>query len=216
MGKAKVTRKFAAVKRMITPKDSRVHAREAEKEVFAIKRSSAKDPLQATQIKKRKKPSKQDDDELKQVDPVNSSMFFSHNESLGPPYHIIVDTNFINFSIQNKLEIFQTMMDCLLAKCTAYLTDCVVGELERLGPKFRIALRISRDPRFKRLKCTHKGIYADDCIVDRVKMHKIYIIATNDKDLRRRLRKIPGVPIMYVTKKKYSIERLPDAYGAPK
>lgn len=40
MGKAKVTRKFAAVKRMITPKDSRVHAREAEKEVFAIKRSS--------------------------------------------------------------------------------------------------------------------------------------------------------------------------------
>jgi U3 small nucleolar RNA-associated protein 24 len=46
--------------------------------------------------------------------------------------------------------------------------------------------------------------------------HKCYIVATNDKDLRRRLRKVPGVPIMYVTKKKYSIERLPDAYGAPK
>jgi U3 small nucleolar RNA-associated protein 24 len=28
-----------------------------------------------------------------------------------------VDTNFINFSIQNKLDVFKSMMDCLLAKC---------------------------------------------------------------------------------------------------
>jgi hypothetical protein len=29
-------------------------------------------------------------------------------------------------------------------------------------------------------------------------------------------RKIPGVPIMYLTNHRYSIERMPDAYGAPK
>ena len=45
-----------------------------------------------------------------------------------------------------------------------------MGELEKLGPKFRVALRIARDPRFERLKCTHKGLYADDCLVERVKM----------------------------------------------
>jgi U3 small nucleolar RNA-associated protein 24 len=28
-----------------------------------------------------------------------------------------VDTNFINFSIQNKIELVQGMMDCLMAKC---------------------------------------------------------------------------------------------------
>jgi rRNA-processing protein FCF1 len=28
--------------------------------------------------------------------------------------------------------------------------------------------RIAKDPRFERLICTHKGTYADDCIVDRV------------------------------------------------
>ena len=32
-------------------------------------------------------------------------------------------------------------------------------------------------------------------------------------DLKRRLRKIPGVPIMYISQHRYSIERLPDAYG---
>ena len=35
-------------------------------------------------------------------------------------------------------------------------------------------------------------------------------------DLRRRIRKIPGVPIMYLKDRRYTIERMPDAYGAPK
>ena len=40
----------------------------------------------------------------------------------------------------------------------------------------------------------HKGTYADDCIVSRVMQHRCYIVATNDQDLRRRIRKIPGFP----------------------
>ena len=52
--------------------------------------------------------------------------------------------------------------------------------------------------------------------VDRVTQHKCYIVATCDKDLKRRIRKIPGVPIMYLAQHRYSIERMPDAYGAPK
>lgn len=46
-----------------------------------------------------------------------SCMFFQYNTQLGPPYHILVDTNFINFSIKAKLDVVQSMMDCLYAKC---------------------------------------------------------------------------------------------------
>lgn len=60
------------------------------------------------------------------------------------------------------------MMQCLYAKCIPYITDCVLGELEKLGPKYKIALRIIKDPRFERLPCNHRGTYADDCIVNRV------------------------------------------------
>ncbi|XP_022017821.1 rRNA-processing protein FCF1 homolog [Helianthus annuus] len=60
------------------------------------------------------------------------------------------------------------MMDCLYAKCTPCITDCVMAELEKLGQKYRVVLRIAKDPRFERLPCTHKGPYADDCIVERV------------------------------------------------
>jgi U3 small nucleolar RNA-associated protein 24 len=103
-------------------------------------------------------------------------------------------------------------MDCLYAKCIPIITDCVMAELEKLGQKYRIALRIARDERWERLQCGHKGTYADDCIVDRIMRHKIYIVATNDKDLKRRIRKIPGVPIMSVARGKYLIERLPGEF----
>uniref|UniRef100_A0A093XHM0 rRNA-processing protein FCF1 like n=1 Tax=Talaromyces marneffei PM1 TaxID=1077442 RepID=A0A093XHM0_TALMA len=92
------------------------------------------------------------------------------------------------------------MMDCLYAKCTPVITDCVLAELEKLGQKYRLALRIAKDPRFERIKCDHRGTYADDCLVDRVIKHRVYIVATNDKDLKRRIRKIPGVPIMNVAR----------------
>jgi len=47
----------------------------------------------------------------------SSALFFQYNTQLGPPYYILVDTNFINFSIKNKLDIVRSMMDCLYAKC---------------------------------------------------------------------------------------------------
>lgn len=144
--------------------------------------------------------------------PIQSHMFLSYNNALGPPFHIWLDTNFINFSMQNKIEIVEGLMDCMLAKVIPCICDCVMAELEKLGKKFRIALKIARDPRFKRLTCENK--YADDCVVKTVTSNPIYIVATCDQDLKRRLRKIPGVPIMYIAKHRYTIERLPEVFGA--
>ena len=49
-----------------------------------------------------------------------SSLFLAHNEALAPPYRVLIDTNFINFSLQNKLELVSGMMDCLYAKCASF------------------------------------------------------------------------------------------------
>ncbi|XP_027180095.1 rRNA-processing protein FCF1 homolog [Coffea eugenioides] len=178
MGKAKKAPKFAVMKKMVTSKAIKQHKEE-------VLNPNKKD------LTKEKLP--------RNVPNVSSALFFKHNTALGPPYRILVDTNFINFSIQNKLDLEKGMMDCLYAKCTPCITDCVMAELEKLGQKYRVALRIAKDPRFERLPCTHKGTYADDCIVERVNQ-------------------VPGVPIMYITQHKYSIERLPEATigGAPR
>lgn len=193
MGKAKKTRKFAQMKRMISPTDTRI------KEV-------------AVQQEKKLAKQHQQQTEIRNVAQAPSSMFFKHNEALGPPYHIIIDTNFINFSIKNKLDIMKSLLDCLYAKCIPYVTECVVAELEKLGSKYRLALRIARDPRIERLPCMHKGTYADDCIVNRVTQHRCYIVATCDKELKSRIRRIPGVPIISIVGHRYSVEQLSESY----
>jgi len=196
MGKAKKTRKFAVTKKIISTKDTRV------------KSVQEKNDLQRKQKLEKEKP--------KQVEQAVSALFFQYNTQLGPPYHILVDTNFINFSIRNKMDIVRSMMDCLLAKCIPCITDCVMGELEKLGAKYKIALQLAKDPRFERVPCSCKGCYADDCLINMATNYRCFIVATCDKELRKRVRKIPGVPSMYITNHKYTVERMPEAFGAPR
>lgn len=145
---------------------------------------------QETQAKRSKEAEEHKGEAKNHVDQTPTAMFFQYNTQLGPPYHVLVDTNFINFSIKNKLEIYKSMMDCLLAKCIPCVTDCVMAELEKLGEKYRLALRLAKDPRFERIPCSHSGTYADDCLVQRCQQHRCYIVATCDKDLKRRIRKV--------------------------
>lgn len=145
-----------------------------------------------------------------------SELFFHHNKALGPPYHVICDTNFFYYARRAKKDIFREMTRILLAKCYIYVTDCIVAEAEKLGRKYKSMLRSMKDPRIRRLTCQHKGTYADDCICQRVENNRIYIIATCDRDLKKRIRKIPGVPIVFIQAFRFNVERLPEAYGAPK
>ncbi|KAF2221599.1 Fcf1-domain-containing protein [Elsinoe ampelina] len=190
MGVQKKTRKFAQTKRLIGQRDAR------------LKKNQAKTETKAT---------KKEDNLVREIPQAPSSMFFQHNAALQPPYQILIDTNFLSLTVHHKLELQKTLMDLLYASVRPIITSCVLAELEKLGPKYRIALRIARDERWERLECDHKGTYADDCIVDRVFKNRIYLVGTNDRDLKRRLRKIPGVPIISVAKGKYVVERLPDA-----
>lgn len=80
MGKAKKTRKFAVTKKIISPKDTRV------KENLEKAKKKAADKLKK--------------EEPRQIEQAVSSLFFQYNTQLGPPYHVLVDTNFINFSIR--------------------------------------------------------------------------------------------------------------------
>ncbi|KAL9096534.1 MAG: hypothetical protein Q9163_006437 [Psora crenata] len=192
MGVQKRTRKFAQVKRTIGQRDARLKKNQAKAEL-----ATAKKP-RGEEIER-------------EIPQPPSSLFFAHNPSLRAPYPVLLDTNFLSHTIGHKLPLLESMLDCLYATCTPTLTDCVFSELEKLGPRYRLALRLARDERWVRLACSHSGGYADDCIVDRVQRHRIYVVATNDRDLKRRLRKIPGVPIMSVARGKYVIERLPEA-----
>ncbi|KAJ0299379.1 hypothetical protein COL516b_009260 [Colletotrichum fioriniae] len=156
----------------------------------ARRKENLKKAEEAEQKAKRERGGPDGETIVREIPQVPSQMFFESNSSLVPPYGVLVDTS---------------------STCHPIVTDCVMAELEKLGPKFRLALRVARDPRFERHKCTHKGVYADDCLVSKVSKDRVYLVATNDKGLVSRLRRIPGVPIMKCGRGKYTIERLPDA-----
>ena len=83
--KSKTTRKFAVAKKIISPKDTRVNSNaSAARRKFIDKKAK---------------------DEPRNIENVSSAMFFSHNTQLGPPYNVLVDTNFLNFSIRNKVSL---------------------------------------------------------------------------------------------------------------
>jgi rRNA-processing protein FCF1 len=80
-----------------------------------------------------------------------------------------------------------------------------MAELEKLGSKYRLALRLAKDPRFERLPCTHSGTYADDCLLQRCVQHRCYIVATCDRDLKRKIRKVFIINFYYNSIKIYFI-----------
>ena len=193
MGKSNKTKKFAKIKRTLNPKDKRIKQNQEKYKQLELKKN--KDIIISKEF------------DIKEIEQNPVHLYFSYNTAIVPPYQILIDTNFINLSIQKKIDIFNGMMNCLLAKCIPIITDCVLSELEKFGTKYRLALRIIKDPRFKRFICDHKGTYADDCLVNICNQHKCFIVATCDRQLKTRLRKIPGTPILSIVNHKYSIER---------
>lgn len=117
--------------------------------------------------------------------------------AIHPPYQVILDTNFINDCIRKKLELEATIMECLDGEVQLYVPECVFAELEKLGRVYRLALTMIKSLKITKLKCLHKGTYADNCIINRIKEFKCYIIATSDTNLRQRIKKHTKTPIVY-------------------
>nr|CAD2172638.1 unnamed protein product [Meloidogyne enterolobii] len=128
---------------------------------------------------------------------------------LGPPFHVMVDASFVSYFVKNRLDIMKGFKDCLFDKVIPYIPKCVIAELERKERRFKVVLKIINDHRWQRLHCSHKKhIYPDECIIHRVEEHKNCIVATCDRDLRRRIRKILDVPIIYIRHHQLTIERM--------
>lgn len=122
-----------------------------------------------------------------------------------PPFFLLVDTNFIYFALKNKLDLHESFLECFSGKIIICVSSCVVSELEKLGSKFRLALKILRDDRIIKLDCHHKldTIYADDCIFETVLHNPSFIVATCDKGLKRRLNELKNVALVLIKKKKF-------------
>ncbi|KAG0438641.1 rRNA-processing protein FCF1 [Dictyocoela muelleri] len=158
-------------------------------------------------INRKKKSVQPKEQELINEDPLQT-IEYRLNNTLRPPYNILLDTNFIAQSIQRKMDIKTELLRVLNSNFKIWIPQCVFSELSKLKNKDKISISVIKMIDHEVLICDHKGDYADDCLYDRVNVHRCYVLATCDTGLKQRVRKISGVPLMYIRGHKYEVEGL--------
>ena len=122
---------------------------------------------------------------------------------------IIIDTNFLLVPYQFKVDIFSEL-ERLFGVYEAYIIDKTIQELndiKSVGGKNKIAANIGLELVKQKKVLTIKSddsTYVDDVIVNFCKKNKDYFVATNDVDLKKRL-KHSEINVIQLRQKKYLV-----------
>ena len=80
-------------------------------------------------------------------------------------------------------------------------------EIEKLGPKFKLALKYIKNKNFIKLRCLHPKniIYADDCIFNTVSLSRFFTVATCDSNLKKRIKKLADSKVIIIKKNRLKV-----------
>ena len=120
---------------------------------------------------------------------------------------ILLDTNFLMAVYQFKIDIFEETKNTLMENVEFYIIDKTKNELEKLiktsklsdSQAAKFALKILEKKPIKTIK-TAENAYVDDLILEQ----EGYIVATVDKELKKKLKK-KKIQILTIKQKKYII-----------
>ena len=121
---------------------------------------------------------------------------------------VILDSNALFVPFQFKIDIFEELQTLLGMKFETVLLSPILKELETIAekgsPKMRkwasYALKLAENCAFLEVE-NKTACSPDDTILKVAKKHN-WLVFTNDKKLRRRLRNI-SVPVIYVRQKSH-------------
>ncbi|KAG5420919.1 hypothetical protein I9W82_000009 [Candida metapsilosis] len=128
------------------------------------------------------------------------------------PYQVIVDNEIVSTCSKSSYDITKGLTRTIQAENKPMITQCCIQAL--YDTKNQDAINLAK--KFERRKCNHREVIAPgECIKSIVDIngenkHR-YVVATQDLDLRRKLRQIPGVPLIYMNRSVMVMEPLSDA-----
>ena len=128
-----------------------------------------------------------------------SLRFFKAAFDYVDPFHVIIDTSFIETSVTEKVTLKDDLSTLLAGRVTPMVTSCVMCHLRKNGRKNPAALMVGKS--CFRLKCQHdekNPLSAADCMASQLGKDNVrhFFVATQDDGLKRRARQIPGTPVM--------------------
>ena len=111
-------------------------------------------------------------------------------------YTIVLDTNIILYALKYRIDLFQEINRICNFKYEIKIIDKTLKELEN-KPNGKLALRFIKEKNIKLINS--KNGYVDKILLS---LPRDCIIATNDKDLKTKL-KSKNHPIIILKQKKY-------------
>ncbi|KAJ9577476.1 hypothetical protein L9F63_005977 [Diploptera punctata] len=134
--------------------------------------------------------------------------FYSNNYGFRQPYQVLIDGTFCYAALKNKFNIKEHMPKYLDAEVKLLTTPCVIIETESLGHTVFGAMIIVKQFAIHRCGHTGKPVPGSVCLKSMLGSENSsrYIIATQDRELQRAAREIPGTPLIYLHQKAPTLE----------
>ncbi|NXC29538.1 UTP23 protein, partial [Campylorhamphus procurvoides] len=126
--------------------------------------------------------------------------FYRHSFHFREPFQVLLDGTFCQAALRNKIQIREQLPGYLGGAAQLCTTRCVIKELELLGKALYGAKLIAQ--RFQVRNCSHHKdpVSGSTCLFSMIEdgnPHH-YFIATQDQDLSSKVKKKPGVPLLFI------------------
>lgn len=126
---------------------------------------------------------------------------YLHNFKFRTPYQTIIDDTITLATAAQSFDLIKGISRTIQDEIKPMITQCCIHKLYESDNQTAISLAKT----FERRKCNHKEpIEPIECIqsivnIDGVNKHR-YVIASNNYDLRKSLRYVPGVPMIFMNR----------------
>ncbi|XP_063155680.1 rRNA-processing protein UTP23 homolog [Candoia aspera] len=126
--------------------------------------------------------------------------FYKYNFGFREPFQVLLDGTFCQAALRNKIQIREQLPGYLAGATQLCTTRCVLKELECLGKELYGAKLIAQ--RFQVRNCSHfkTPVSGSGCLLSMVEggnPHH-YFIATQDQHLAAKIKKRPGIPLLFI------------------
>jgi len=135
--------------------------------------------------------------------------FYTNNYGFKVPYSVLIDGTFCKSALHFKINIRDQLPKFLDAEIRLCTTNCCIEECKMLGPLLYGSLKVIEQ--FECIPCGHTNpISASLCLEKLSKKPKEkkmkYFIATQDNNLRIKLRRKVGIPLLYISHNAINME----------
>ncbi|KAJ3690949.1 hypothetical protein LUZ61_020113 [Rhynchospora tenuis] len=135
--------------------------------------------------------------------------FYSACFGFREPYKVLLDGTLVHHLLSHGLSPADDALSRVLgARCLLFTTKCIVGEIKSLGPSHTETWEAAKQLMVAR--CDHeKRVSGTNCILSVIGENNSehFFVGTQDPDLRKKFREVPGVPVIYGLKNSLFLEQ---------